>query len=127
MRQRIRIPESDTDPLLEEDLRKYPDRKNGLYNLGLAYFRTGRTDEAIKHFSKTCFDRSGKCQAFYILGTVYEKAKIFPKAMESYQASLTIFPDNIKVLNSLGNLFYNNGKIGDALAAYTLITLIPAM
>ena len=107
-------------PLLEEDLKKYPDHKNGLYNLGLAYFRTGRTDEAISTFQKLVSIDPGNAQAFYMLGTVYEKAKIFPKAMESYQASLTIFPDNIKVLNSLGNLFYNNGKIGDALAAYTL-------
>lgn len=107
-------------PLLEEDLKKFPEHKNGLYNLGLAYFRMGRTDEAISIFQKLVTIDPGNALAYFQLGTAYEKAKIFPKAMESYQASLTIFPDNIKVLNSLGNLFYNNGKMGDALAAYTL-------
>lgn len=107
-------------PLLEEDLKKFPGHKNGLYNLGLAYFRTGRTDEAISVFQKLVATDPGNAQAFFMLGTAFEKAKIFPKAMESYQASLTIYPDNIKVLNSLGNLFYNNGKLSEAIAAYTL-------
>ena len=107
-------------PLLEQDLKKFPEHKNGLYNLGLAYFRLGRTDEAISVYQKLVTIDPGNAPAYFQLGTAYEKAKIFPKAMESYQASLTIYPDNIKVLNSLGNLFYNNGKIGDALAAYTL-------
>lgn len=105
-------------PMLEENLKTYPDHKNGLYYLGLAYLRNGRIQESIKTFEKLLLLDPGNAQAHYLLGNSFEKSKNNLKAIESYQNSLKYFPDNVKSLNSLGNLYYASGKFKEAIEAY---------
>lgn len=105
-------------PLLEENIKKFPEHKNGLYYLGLAYLRTGRVQESINTFEKLLLLNPENSQAYYLLGNAFEKSKNNLKAIESYQNSLKYFPDNVKSLNSLGNLYYASGKFKEAIDAY---------
>lgn len=105
-------------PLLEENLKKFPEHKNGLYYLGLAYLRTNRIQESVNTFQNLLRLDPGNAQAYYLLGIAYEKSKNNLKAIESYQNSLNYFPDNVKTLNNLGNLFYTSGRFSEAIEVY---------
>ena len=118
-------------PLLEENLKNFPDNKEGLYYLGLAYLKSDRISEAITTFQKLISMDADYAPAYFQLGTAFEKSKNIIKAIESYQNSLKQSPENVKAYNSLGNLYYNSGKINEAINAYkkaiTIISNNPAV
>ncbi|MEP7146146.1 MAG: tetratricopeptide repeat protein [bacterium] len=105
-------------PILEENLKKFPDNKEGLYHLALAYLKSDRIPAAISAFQRLITINAGNALAYFQLGTAFEKSKNIIQAIESYQNSLKYFPDNFKAYNSLGNLYYNSGRVNEAIEAY---------
>ncbi|MEO8664575.1 MAG: tetratricopeptide repeat protein [Ignavibacteria bacterium] len=105
-------------PMLEENLKKFPEHKEGLYHLGLAYLKSDKTPEAVSTLQKLTSIDTGNAPAYFLLGTAFEKLKNTRMAIESYENSLKYFPENVKAYNSLGNLYYNTGKINEAIGAY---------
>jgi Tfp pilus assembly protein PilF len=118
-------------PLLEENLKKFPEHKNGLYHLGIAYLRENKITDAINTLTKLIEIDPENASAYSMLGRSYEKASSPLKAIESYNSSLNIFPENVSVLHNLGDLLYSGEMINEAIEVYkkaiTIISNKPAI
>eukprot|EP00884_Botryococcus_braunii_P015272 jgi/Botrbrau1/2428/Bobra.0395s0050.1 len=62
--------------------------------LGYAYLQMNRTDFAIDNFSKAVELQPGYVIASNNLGDAYEKAREYEKALQAYEGTLAVAPDN---------------------------------
>jgi tetratricopeptide (TPR) repeat protein len=52
------------------------------------------------------------------LGESYQKAHVYPKALENYQTAIEARPDDATLHNNLGNVYAEMGKIPEAAAEF---------
>jgi hypothetical protein len=77
----------------QHDVVVYPNARAGNYNLAAAYENAGRYAEAIVHYREIQRLSVRKAQWYVPMGEVYEKAKVYRLAVESFQEALRLDPD----------------------------------
>ncbi len=104
--------------LLERAYRKEPN--NFKYALGFAQvlFQLQRHQEVLDILTPFVQGTEPQHAAYNILGKRFQTLGQYPQAIESFQAYLTHFGTNLRVLNDLGECHFQLGNREDALVAW---------
>lgn len=89
-----------------------------LNNLGLAYFNTGRVDEALWLFSEAVKAKPSYVRALLNLGAAYSMKNDFAAAKYAFIRVLQFEPENEKAHLSLGLTYLQLGERNHAMAEY---------
>ncbi len=87
-------------------------------NLGNAFDKQGRTEEAIEQYFQALRIKPDDAQAHYNLGVVYGVLGMYKEAIEAYKKTISINPDFIGAHNNLGDAYDNSGMYKEAIEAY---------
>ena len=94
-----------TQEVLREALRlqkKFPDRVDPVYLLGLTYFRTGNSTEAEVHWRR-CLEMNPRyAVAYSSLAGIKADTSEYEEALALYQQSVSLFPDDPQVITNIG-------------------------
>jgi tetratricopeptide (TPR) repeat protein len=100
-------------------------------NLGDAFYREGRMDEAIAQFQKTLAINPNNAEANYDLGNAFFKQERINEAIAQFQKTLAINPTDADVHynyanihNNLGNAFLRQGRMDEAVAQFQMALAI---
>jgi tetratricopeptide (TPR) repeat protein/transglutaminase-like putative cysteine protease len=104
----------DAVPLLERALQLDPESKRGYNDLGLAYLRLRRFDEAEAAFHKQLKVNLFDEHAYNYLGLTFEQQQKFPEAAAAYRKQLDINPLDPVTHAALGALFLEEHKYSEA-------------
>ena len=100
-------------------LRIQPDHPGVRSNLGAAYVRLGKYDEAIEQY-KAALGADGTNPAFrFNLGLAYYKAARLPEAIEAFRAVISANPDNNAAVLLLGDALLQNGRFQEVIDLLT--------
>ncbi len=84
-------------------------------NLGAAYVRLGRTEEAIGHFKEALRLRPDHPEANYSLGQIVARRGKLDEARDYFRKAIRVKPDFADAHNALGAVFFEEGNLGEAL------------
>lgn len=102
-----------------DEVRKFPDNARLHNDLGLAYMRLGRLDEAVSEYKLGLELIPDYADIHYNLGLAYQKLGRTEEAVEEYKTAITLEPGIKDAHNNLGLLYEKVGRIGDAVRLYT--------
>ena len=88
------------------------------YNLGNAFQKLGRLDEAVASFHKALAIKPDFAEAHYNLGNAFQKLGRLDEAVASFHKALAIKSDYTEAHNNLGLALQNLGKLDEAMASY---------
>ncbi len=108
--------------LLEELSREFPEEESVLLMLSWAYYDSGNIRQTVRclnallerEFSRKVFTGF----AFDELVRIYKQQKDFSRLVEICERAVAVQPDDIGLLNELGNAYLQSGSAGKACAAY---------
>ncbi|NIA08387.1 MAG: tetratricopeptide repeat protein [Nitrospiraceae bacterium] len=107
---------SDSEKVIRRALDTTPDDKDLLMHFAMLLDREGQTDEAIDSAKKVLKIDKDNVQALNFLGYTYaEKGIKLDKAQLMIKKALTIRPDDPYIVDSLGWVYYKQGKIEKAI------------
>jgi len=110
--------------LFEYMLSKAPNAPSTHYNLGVAYGKLGRYQEAIDEYKQTIKIKPDYAEAHYDLGTVYYGLGRYQDAIESYKQAIKIKPDLVEVHYNLGVAYGRIGRYQDAVESFKQVVRI---
>jgi tetratricopeptide (TPR) repeat protein len=100
-------------------------------NLGDAFFRQGRMDEAVSQYQQTLAIKPDNAEANYDLGIVYFQQGRLDEALAQFQKTLAIKPsytdehyNYADIYNNLGNVFLRQGRMDEAVAQFQMALAI---
>ena len=88
-------------------------------NLGLAYYRKERLNEATAEYEKALRIKPGYLDARNNLGLAYYKKGMFDKAIAEYQKILQVKPKYLQAQNNMGIAYHRKGLFQEAFQAYS--------
>jgi protein O-mannosyl-transferase len=88
------------------------------YNLGIAFYDQGQTDQALSHYRQAIALRPNYAEAHYNLGRLLVEKGEFSDAITHYEKALAINPADAGAHNNLGATFFQIGRVDDAIAQY---------
>jgi Flp pilus assembly protein TadD len=83
-------------------------------NLGILFSKTGRIEEAIRHFQEALVLNPGNFEANNNLAVVYTKTQDYARATQYFQAALRLHPDDHLLHNRLGLALMYVGRYEEA-------------
>ena len=105
--------------LLSRFTKTWPAYASPFTDLGIAYMRLGKNDEALAAFAEAIKRRPADCRAQVATGILQRRRHAFKAAETAYNACLAADPNNKAALLNLGILYeIYLGKLPEALAAY---------
>jgi tetratricopeptide (TPR) repeat protein len=104
--------------LWEDVVRKSPGKARGHNNLGLAYYKQGRVEEAIQQYLTAIKLKPDYLEAHQNLGGTYAKQGRVEEAIQEYLTALRLKPDYPGAHNNLGLAYYNQGRLEEAIKEY---------
>jgi tetratricopeptide (TPR) repeat protein len=104
--------------LWSDTVRKSPNSFLVHNNLGNAYYRQGRIDEALEEYRETLRLEPDYADAHNNLGIVYDKQGRTDEAIMEYRIALRLNPDYADAHNNLGKAYYIQGQIDEAVREY---------
>jgi tetratricopeptide (TPR) repeat protein len=118
--------------LLEDCIKKSPNKIRIRYNLGLAYQRAGLYQEAVESYQRAIelkgkenkINRAGTyfesmdASLYNNLGVVYRKLERYEDAIKSYLQAIRIKPSDPDSFNNLGLAYYAVNKLREAVDAF---------
>lgn len=93
------------------------------YNLGLAYLKAGKEEEALKELALAEQYSQGEEKILESIGDMYGRLNRYDKSAEVYQKLLAANTRSVRALAKIGEIYYKNGELDKALDAYKKITL----
>jgi len=84
----------------------------------------GQPDEAIKALGLKIKSGEASADDYSTLGMIYQRKKVYPSAIENYQKSLQVNPQNLEVLTSLAETQASAGQAGDAIVTYEQVIMM---
>ena len=123
---------SDGIRLLEDGVRKSPNKFRPHYNLGVAFQQAGRYKEAVESYKRaiqlkggpnkirteSTYFKSVDAEFYNNLGVVYRKLEQYPDAIQSYLQAIRMKPDYPDPYNNLGLAYYATDKLQEAIEAF---------
>jgi tetratricopeptide (TPR) repeat protein len=97
---------------------KSPHKARPHHNMGLAYYKEGKLDEAATEYKKALAINPNHAMAHTNLGLIYVEKKRFDEAISELKKALVINPTLVKAYNNLGHVYYEEGKLDEAAAEY---------
>src|SRR3989344_1037037 len=111
---------SNTEMLFRHAAQLYPHFNARAYNnLGNAYRRQNRTEDAIAMFKKA-IEISPRPRTLSNLGAVYRKEGMIMEARETYRRAIDINPDDAEPYFGLGLVYAESGDLSQALTFYQM-------
>jgi tetratricopeptide (TPR) repeat protein len=104
--------------LWSDTVSKSPDDAIPHNNLGLAYYKMGRTDEAIEEFKKAIGMNPDYAKAHNNLGLAYTDKSLIDEAIEEYKFALRLKPDLPEAHNNLGIAYLDLGRTDEGIEEY---------
>jgi Flp pilus assembly protein TadD len=104
--------------LFEHTLKVTSNNSLAYSNLGFAYIKLGRYNEAIEACKQAIRIRSDDAKAHYNLGIVYDELGRRQEAIEAFEQTIRIKPDYVEAHNNLGVAYSSLGRYQDAIEAY---------
>lgn len=120
LRARIRTDRGDLEGAiadLREANRLHQDDPSTVATLGQAYFRAGRSNEAIASFIRLTTLQPDNASGFQMLGTAYHAAGDLDRALVSYERANAILP-RASAHSNIGTIHYARGDYERAAASY---------
>jgi tetratricopeptide (TPR) repeat protein len=115
----------DSESLWTHALACTPDNSIAHNNLGDAFFREGRMNEAVSQYQQTLAINPNNAEANYDLGNVFFQQGRTDEAIAQFQKTLAINPTDADVHynyadvhNNLGNAFLRQGRMDEAVAQF---------
>jgi protein O-mannosyl-transferase len=87
-------------------------------NLGNAFYRKGRVDEAIIQYQQGLEIRPIDAETHRVLGSLLLQKGRTDEAIAQYQAALQIKPDNAEIHNNLGTVLRQTGRVDEAIGEF---------
>lgn len=108
--------------LFEEIHQAYPEEESTLLMLAWAHYDNGETKLAIEYL-EILLDRELQRKVFTgfaydELVRIYKKDRSFDRLIELCHRASEVQPDDVGLLNELGNAYLQAGKAGEALSVY---------
>ena len=100
--------------------RKSPSNARGHYNLGLAFAKKGRLEEAIQAFQTTLKLDPREAKARLNLGLIYDQQGRSEEAINELQAALTFDPKDANIHYNLGVIFGRQKRLEEAVKAFQM-------
>src|SRR3990170_2183518 len=112
--------------LWEDVVRKSPEKARGHNNLGNAYSRQDRFEDAIQHYMTALRVKPDYTLAHINIGNVYYKQGRFEDAIQEYMAALKLKSNYSEAHINLGVIFLKKDMLDAALQEFqTALTLNP--
>lgn len=95
---------SDAEVKFKKSLEKNPELFHGHFNLGDAYYKQGRYDEAIKSYKNSVGltdDKDKKSKAFHNIGNSLLKQQKYQEGIEAYKNALKSNPNDLETKYNL--------------------------
>jgi arylsulfatase A-like enzyme/Tfp pilus assembly protein PilF len=105
--------------MLTKVVRDDPDVIDAWFNLGNAYFKAGRFDEAIRYFSKALELKPDYDLAVINMANAYRKLGRDDGALAGYERYLSIDPKNAQVRYQVGEIYLDRGEDAKAQENFT--------
>jgi arylsulfatase A-like enzyme/Tfp pilus assembly protein PilF len=96
--------------MLTKVVRDDPNVIDAWFNLGNAYFKVGRFDEAIRYFSKALELKPDYDLAVINMANAYRKLGRDDAALAGYERYLSIDPKNAQVRYQVGEIYLDRGE-----------------
>ncbi len=87
-------------------------------NLGIAYYKKGQLDQALRTFKKALQINAKYPSIYYNLGLVYQKQGRLQEAIVAFLRAIKLGPSHYKARSSLGLIYYSQGKYRQALSQF---------
>jgi tetratricopeptide (TPR) repeat protein len=84
-------------------------------NLGLAYYRIGKMNEAEAEQKLAIRMNSNYMLAYARLGSIYRKKGMLEEAIEQYREAIRLYPDSANAHGGLGKTYYKKGEYNKAI------------
>ena len=104
--------------LWQDVITKSPLKGRPHFNLGVAYTREGRTEDAIKKFLTAIQLNPDLVDARYNLGLAYARQGRTQDAVREYQTTIALDSDYFMAHNNLANTYLAQGRTEDAIREY---------
>jgi len=95
---------ADAEVNFKKGLEKKPDLFQGHFNLGDAYYKQGRYDEAIQSYKNALSfteDKLNKAKVFHNIGNALLKSQKYQESIEAYKNALKLNPDDLETKYNL--------------------------
>jgi tetratricopeptide (TPR) repeat protein len=103
---------------LRDLLKRYPDEKDALLNLGWNCFQRGENEKAIDYFQQI-LDIDPLCKtALNLMTYMYHAAGDFDQAMQTINRYLELAPDEANPYDTRGDIYAANGLLEEAIDSY---------
>ncbi|MCC6544400.1 MAG: tetratricopeptide repeat protein [Nitrospirae bacterium] len=99
-------------------VRKSPKKARGYDNLGAAYYKEGRIDEAINEYKTALMFKPDLVEAIYDLAVAYRKKGLYNEAIEQFKTFLRLRPESAPVHHLLGSVYSGQGRADEAIEEY---------
>ncbi len=108
----------DDTALWTSTYKREPNSARACSNLGNAYFKDKRYEDAISMYQKSLTFSYSYPFIHFNLGAAYEKLGLITKAIEEYKASISKNNDNTLAFNNLGTIYDKQGLYDLAIESY---------
>jgi len=86
--------------------------------LGVAYDKSGKHQEAIESFKQALMSNPDNALAHYNLGVAYRKSGKYQEAIKSYKEAIRIDPEDANAHSELGSAYLKSGRYKEAIELY---------
>jgi tetratricopeptide (TPR) repeat protein len=104
--------------LWRDTLAKNPNAWMAYHNLGLAYARVGRAEEAMLNYNQAVALKPDNAPAYCDRGTLHAAAGRYAEAMRDFDHSIALKPDNAPAYCNRGNLYALANRYDEAIREY---------
>jgi protein O-mannosyl-transferase len=115
--QRNRVWQDDLT-LWKDVVNQSPGKARGHHNLGLAYWKMKRTEEALHEYQVSLSLNPYYVEAHNNLGVAYHALGRHNEAIQEYQTAIKLDPDFAPTYTNLGITYYGLGRHNEAIRAY---------
>jgi Tfp pilus assembly protein PilF len=93
-----------------------PDQIAAVLLVGHIFYLQGKTEEAQKIFEGLLVLDTKNPFINAMLGSIYQKRRMFDRAFQHYDQAISAFPQDIQSLTNRGEIFLQSGKLKEAAA-----------